>query len=34
MFEGIATTKGFTTYYDVPAPLGTVDAGRTIFHVR
>jgi hypothetical protein len=34
IFEGIATTKGFTTYYDVPAPLGTVDAGRTIFHVR
>ena len=34
IFEGIATTKGFTTYYNVPAPLGTVDAGRTIFHVR
>jgi len=34
IFEGIATTKGFTTYYDVPAPLGDVDAGRTIFHVR
>jgi hypothetical protein len=34
IFEGIATTKGFTTYYDVPAPLGTVDAGRTIFHIR
>ncbi|MGH2462477.1 MAG: hypothetical protein ACRDFZ_02480 [Candidatus Limnocylindria bacterium] len=33
IFEGIATTKGFTTYYNVPAPLGTVDAGRTIFHV-
>jgi hypothetical protein len=34
IFEGIATTKGFTTYYNVPVPLGTVDAGRTIFHVR
>jgi hypothetical protein len=34
IFEGIATTKGYTTYYNVPAPLGTVDAGRTIFHVR
>jgi len=33
IFEGIATTKGFKTYYNVPAPLGTVDAGRTIFHV-
>ena len=34
IFEGIATTKGFTTYYNVPAPLGTADAGRTIFHVN
>ena len=34
IFEGIATTKGFTTYYNVPAPVGSVDAGRTIFHVR
>jgi len=34
IFEGIATTKGYKTYYNVPAPLGTVDAGRTIFHVR
>ena len=34
IFEGIATTKGFTTYYNVPAPLGTVDAGRTVFHVN
>ena len=33
IFEGIATTKGFTTYYNVPAPVGTADAGRTIFHV-
>ena len=34
IFEGIATTKGFETYYNVPAPVGTVNAGRTIFHVR
>jgi hypothetical protein len=34
IFEGIATTKGFTTYYNVPAPVGTADAGRTIFHVN
>jgi len=34
IFEGIATTKGFETYYNVPAPVGTANAGRTIFHVR
>ncbi len=34
IFEGIATTKGYKTYYDVPAPAPGVDAGRTIFHVR
>jgi hypothetical protein len=34
IFEGIAVTKGFTTYYDVPAPLPNVNAGRTLFHVR
>ena len=34
IFEGIATTKGFTTYYNVPAPLPNVNSGRTIFHVR
>jgi hypothetical protein len=34
IFEGIATTKGYKTYYIVPAPVGGVDAGRTIFHVR
>ena len=33
IFEGIATTKGYTTYYSVPAPVGGVDAGRTLFHV-
>ncbi|MGH2528586.1 MAG: hypothetical protein ACRDH0_04495 [Actinomycetota bacterium] len=33
IFEGIAVTKGFTTYYDVQAPVGGVDANRTLFHV-
>ncbi len=34
IFEGIAVTMGYTTYYDVPVPLGSVDAGRTLFHVN
>jgi hypothetical protein len=34
IFEGIATTKGYVTYYNVPAPVPGVDAGRTVFHVR
>ncbi len=34
IFEGIATTKGYKTYYNVPAPAPGVDAGRTLFHVR
>jgi hypothetical protein len=34
IFEGIATTKGYKTYYNVPAPLADVDAGRTLFHVH
>jgi hypothetical protein len=34
IFEGIATTKGFKTYYSVPTPVAGVDAGRTLFHVR
>jgi len=33
LFEGIATTKGFETYYNVPPALPTVNSGRTIFHV-
>ena len=36
IFEGIATTKGFTTYYNVFAggvPPASVNEGRTIFHV-
>jgi hypothetical protein len=31
--EGIAVTKGFTTYDLVQTPAGGVDANRTIFHV-
>jgi hypothetical protein len=34
IFEGIATTKSYKTYYNVPAPAPGVDAGRTLFHVR
>jgi hypothetical protein len=34
IFEGIATTKAYKTYYDVQAPSPGVDANRTIFHVR
>lgn len=34
IFEGIAVTKGYKTYYTVGAPVGGVDANRTIFHVR
>lgn len=34
IFEGIATTKGFKTYYTVPAPVPAVNEGRTLFHVR
>lgn len=34
IFEGIATTKGYKTYYSVQPPTGGVDANRTLFHVR
>ena len=33
IFEGIAVTKGFTTYYNVQPPAAGVDANRTLFHV-
>lgn len=33
IFEGIAATKGFKTYYSVQAPVDGVDANRTLFHV-
>jgi hypothetical protein len=34
IFEGIATTKAFKTYYDVQAPGADPNANRTIFHIR
>ncbi len=34
IFEGIATTKGFKTYYEAQDPVGGVDANRTLFHVH
>ncbi len=34
IFEGIATTKGYKTYYAVQDPVGGVDANRTIFHIN
>lgn len=34
ILEGIATTKGFKTYYIVSGPAPGVDANRTLFHVR
>jgi hypothetical protein len=33
IFEGIATTKGYKTYYAVQPPAPGVDANRTLFHV-
>ena len=33
IYEGIATTKGYKTYYNVLPPAPKVDANRTIFHV-
>ena len=34
IFEGIATTKNFKTYYSVEDPSPGVDANRSLFHVR
>src|SRR5438094_2390163 len=34
IFEGVATTKGYTTYYNVQPPAPNMDANRTIFHVQ
>jgi hypothetical protein len=31
--EGVIATKGHVTYWDAQGPVGTVDAGRTIFHL-
>ncbi len=33
IFEGIATTKGYKTYYASEDPVGGVDANRTLFHI-
>ena len=32
--EGVIATKDFVTYWDAQAPVGGVDANRTIFHIR
>ncbi len=32
--EGVIATKGFVTYWDAGAPVGGVDANRTLFHVE
>lgn len=34
IFEGVTVTKGYVTYWNPPAPVPTVDANRTLFHVR
>jgi hypothetical protein len=34
IIEGIATTKGYKTYYETEEPVGGVDANRTLFHVH
>jgi hypothetical protein len=34
IIEGIATTKGYKTYYETEEPKAGVDANRTLFHVR
>jgi hypothetical protein len=32
--EGVIASKGSVTYWDGQAPMGGVDANRTVFHVR
>jgi hypothetical protein len=34
IIEGIATTKGYKTYYEVEEPGADPDANRTLFHVH
>jgi hypothetical protein len=34
LFEGITATKGFVDYFNRVAPVGGVDANRTLFHIR
>jgi len=32
--EGVTASKGHVTYWDAQAPMGGVDADRSVFHVR
>lgn len=34
LFEGITASKGYVDYWNREAPVGGVDANRTLFHVR
>jgi len=34
MFEGVTASKGFVDYKSPVAPVGGVDANRTLFHIR
>src|SRR5713101_10161609 len=34
ILEGVIATKGHVTYWDAQAPVGGVDANRTLFHTR
>jgi hypothetical protein len=34
ILEGVIVTKDFVTYWDAQAPVGGVDANRTLFHIR
>jgi len=34
MFEGVTATKGFVDYKSPVAPVGGVDANRTLFHIE
>jgi hypothetical protein len=33
ILEGVITTKDYVTYWDAQAPVGGVDADRTVFHI-
>jgi len=32
--EGVIASKDFVTYWDAQAPVGGVNANRTVFHIR
>jgi hypothetical protein len=34
MFEGVTASKGFVDYFNRQAPVGGVDANRTLFHIE